>query len=112
VPWDVQPHLVRKAYLGRERLEQPEDGARNPLMPPEITDEGCPGGWYRSRFVWSLVDLLRVRTETGDRVRNPFFDESEDPLVWAWVLYFERCQEEAAGYRSQAMQKDLEPKKD
>lgn len=94
--------------MGRARLEHPDPEAKNPKMPPELPDEGCPGGWYRSRFVWSLTDYMRTRTEAGDRVGNPFFDTCDDPLVWAWILYFERQQEEMAGYRAQAIRKDQE----
>lgn len=108
VPWDVQPRLIRKIYLGRDRLDHAEEGVRNPAVPPEVADEGCPGGWYRCRFIWSLVDMLRIRTESGGRVQNPFFDTCEDPLVWAWVMYFERQQEEMAGHRAMAVRKDLE----
>lgn len=71
--------------------------------PPELVDEGCPGGWYRSRFVWSLHSFLRVRAEGGQRVGNPLLDRCDDELVLQLVMYFEHEQERYEAWRGEQL---------
>lgn len=83
-------------YMGR-RAEPglKEVGGRrvNPKLPLDDPADGCPGAWVRCRFIDSLHDFLRARTEHGGRVPNPFLDACEDELVWQLVLYAEGEQE-------------------
>lgn len=60
--------------------------------PPEDWREGCPGGWYRSEFVRSVMPYVRRRTEGGGRTANPLFDRAP-AVVAAAVLYLEAEQE-------------------
>ncbi len=67
------------------------------MEPPEdIEHEGCPGGWYRSRFIGSVQRYIRRRASIDSaRDSNPFLDRTEDPLVIEAVMYFEREQNAA-----------------
>lgn len=98
VRWDVQAIRLRSGgWMGRRAL--PADTRLqggipvNPAEPFEDPLEGCPGGWYRSRFTDSVLAFARRRTEGGGRVSNPFFDRCEDELVLQLVLYLEHQQE-------------------
>ena len=72
---------VRTRWMGlRPRLDIDERGAE--AKPPEnIEDEGCPGAWYRSPFVDSLLRYRRRPTEGGGRLTNLFLDRCQDDLV-------------------------------
>lgn len=87
--------LLSGGWMGREPIDHDEIGGVRVSRqnPPEDIREGCPGGWYRSRFVASLHPFLRTRTEHGMRVPNPFFDRCTDDLVLQLVLYLEEQQE-------------------
>lgn len=79
----------------------------NPQMPWEPPDEGCPGGWYRSRFVASVEGYMRTRAENGARNSNPLLERCDDELVVQLVLYLEREQERALDHqREQAADGD------
>lgn len=104
VAWHVSAQRIRVAgYMGRPRLPagtQFEDGLTVVWKrPPERFVEGCPGGWYRSRFIYSLQPFMRTRAEGGMRVPNPFFDRCDDELVLALVLYLEHEQERWEDWR-------------
>ena len=104
---NIAPQLIRIGWLGREPVPgvSEEDGqpVRNPLMPLERISDGCPGGWYRCRFVWSLHPYLRVRCEGGMRVSNPMLDRCDDEFVLQCVQVYEHHQERAAAHRLEAM---------
>jgi len=87
--------LLSGGWMNREPIDHDEIGGVRVSRqnPPEDIREGCPGGWYRSRFVASLHPFLRTRTEHGMRVPNPFFDRCTDDLVLQLVLYLEEQQE-------------------
>lgn len=72
---------VRPRWMGRAaRLDIDERGAE--ARPPEnIEDEGCPGAWYRTPFVESLLRYRRRPCEGGARVANAFLDRCQDELV-------------------------------
>jgi hypothetical protein len=72
----------------------------NPDMPHERTADGCPGGWYRSSFVDSIVPYLRRRTEGGGRVQNPRFDSASWQIQEA-ALHVEHEQERRQGWISE-----------
>lgn len=107
VPWDVKPSLIRRAYMGRRPMPgvSEEEGQRISWRAPlERPSDGCPGGWYRSRFVWSLARYLRERVEGGQRVPNPLLDRCSDDFVLLCERIFVQEQERAASHRIEAMQ--------
>lgn len=76
----------------------PAEQNRTPQLPLEDPDAGCPGSWYRTRFMASLSPYLRRVRPMGDgwdRDSNPLLDRCEDDLVVQWVLYFELEQNRA-----------------
>lgn len=98
----MHPIVQSVAYSGREAqpgLTQIEGIRVNWKQPPEDPTEGCPAGWRRTVFMASLEPYLRMRDNAGNRVPNRFFDECDDPLVWALVNYFEQQQELALAHR-------------
>lgn len=67
-------------YLGGNDPDDPE--------PIEGNEDGCPGGWYRCAFVWSLAPYLRPVAD-GHYSENLRLSRCEDPLVVDAVHYFE-----------------------
>ena len=107
VPWDVNAALLRVGYMGRPPVvgvTEEEGRPINPHAPLERPSDGCPGGWYRSRFVWSLHRYMRVRTEHGGRVSNALLDRADD-LIVACEQVFVREQERFVARRLQELQK-------
>lgn len=108
VAWHVNAQAIRReGYMGRERLPPGttvEDGLpvrwKQPLERP---GDGCPGGWYRSRFYWSLAPYLRMRADGGMRVSNPLFEHCEDDLLIQLVLHLEHEQERWEGQRAETI---------
>jgi hypothetical protein len=88
-------------YMGRDAdpsLEGTVDLA--PMSgehPREPSADGCPGGWYRTRFASSVLRYARRRTDAGGRVDNGLLREA-DELIWEAVLELEREQERAHAY--------------
>lgn len=102
VEWDVAPNLVRRGYMGRHPMPgvREEEGRRISWRRPlERPSNGCPGGWYRSRFVWSLDRYFRIRVEGGQRVPNPLLDRCEDDFVLLCERIYVQEQERAVAYR-------------
>jgi hypothetical protein len=104
VAWHVSAQRIRVAgYMGRRSLPpgtESEDGMRvSWRYPAERPEGGCPGGWYRSRFVASVWPFLRRRSEHGVYNANPFFDRCDDELVLALVLHLEHEQERWESWR-------------
>lgn len=62
--------------------------------PCESKREGCPGGWYRSEFAYSISRYTRVATESG-YASNPLLDRCDDEHIIEAVRYLEQ-QEQAA----------------
>jgi len=56
--------------------------------PPETHEDGCPGGWYRCRFVATLLRYQRPYSQ-GVFSSNVFLDRCEDPLVLEATKYLE-----------------------
>jgi len=76
-------------------------------QPFEDECQGCPGGWYRTRFIDSLDPYFRRRTGEGARVPNPRFD-SADWIIQSAVMYFEGEQERLIAYRDYLADKHRE----
>lgn len=73
------------------REGQPDDPSVGSWHDPreDIEHEGCPGAWYRTPFVESLMRYYRRRDDQGNRVANPALDKCDDPLVHEAVLELE-----------------------
>jgi len=61
----------------------------------DIENAGCPGSWYRTDFVASVLRYYRRRTEGGGRVNNPALDACSDPLVHEAVQALESYEDGA-----------------
>lgn len=74
-----------------EREGKNDHDTRGPWHEPyeDISEEGCPGAWYRTPFVESLLRYYRRRDDQGNRVPNPALDRCEDHLVHEAVLELE-----------------------
>lgn len=59
-----------------------------PLEDPDVM--GCPGSWYRTPFIQSLLEYYRERDDQGNRVPNPKLDRCDDPLVHEAIVLLER----------------------
>lgn len=60
--------------------------------PCESNDDGCPGGWYRCDFFYSVARYLRPVAE-GVYSPNLLLQRCDDPLVNEAVTYFEHEQQ-------------------
>lgn len=101
VPWSESgKRVLQGGWMGRSKVDlvQLEGRPINPKQPPEDADDGCPGGWYRSRFVASLMPYLRRRTEHGGRVDNLLLSRCTDELILQWVQHLEDQQEHWESY--------------
>lgn len=89
-------------YLGRypdPELEGTEDLIKvHPEYPHEPTADGCPGGWYRTRYMDSVFTYVRRRQTDGGRVANPRFDAAPWQVQEA-VMYLEHEEERWHAYR-------------
>ena len=47
----------------------------------DIENEGCPGAWYRTPFIESLLRYRRTACGDGGRVPNRLLDLCDDELV-------------------------------
>lgn len=56
--------------------------------PPEAHHDGCPGAWYRSRFVTSLLPFER-NVAQGVYSENVLLSRTDDPLVIESIQYLE-----------------------
>lgn len=97
VEWHVDEERIA-FHHGRPRdFDRP--GLGKPEKPTEMPEHGCPGGYQRSRVLQGLHRYYRRRTEDGARVPNPFFDECDDWLIKAAIVYLEHEEERCAGDR-------------
>lgn len=58
-----------------------------------IADDGCPGAWYRTAFVESLLRYRRRPCEGGGRVSNPLLDRCDDEWIVEAVAELERWED-------------------
>lgn len=78
-----------------DREGKPDDAAIGPWSAPkeDLEREGCPGAWYRTLFVESLMRFYRRRDDNGGRVANPALDRCSDPLVHEAILELEHWED-------------------
>jgi len=116
VKWDVDVGQVR-AYMGRSfdpdnpvfEVVAP-DGRRLPVdpdHPPEEPADGCPGGWYRTPYVESVLVYLRTRSEGGVLNQNHYLDATTDRRVLDAVYYVERERERVFAYRAKRLADEM-----
>lgn len=115
------PGFDRSKWTG-ERLSQIHLGApprydregkdRDWHRPHEdIEREGCPGAWYRTAFMASILPYRRRPVDTGGwppascraRVPNPAFDGCDDPLVHEAIDFLESHEDAAHSDMIRAM---------
>lgn len=82
--------MGRLRIIGQENVRaymaDPHHG--DPATPHEPNDDGCPGGWYRSAFPFSVMQYERTIQEHSI-ASNPILDRCDDPLVLEAVAYLE-----------------------
>lgn len=71
-----------------------EQGERQE-RPPEDLNEGCPGGWARSKFALSFMPFMRTRLENGAHDSNPRVGPDTPPHILDALRYFEIHQSRA-----------------
>ena len=100
VSWDIDDRELRRKptvnpvgasiYQGRAPAREP--GYPSEDKPCEARGDGCPGGWYRTPFVDSVIPYLRRRIDGGGRVSSPAFERA-DHLVQAAAFHVEHEEE-------------------
>lgn len=86
--------LVR-VHMGRPR-DYAREGKGDWAAPCEpIAETGCPGAWYRTDFVASVLRYYRRRDDNGGRIENPTLTRCDDPLVHEAVLLLEAFEDQA-----------------
>lgn len=71
-----------KIYMGaptRYDREGKDGDWQKPKEDPR--ESGCPGAWYRSDFVGSVLHYYRRTDNNQSRIANRAFDLCDDPLV-------------------------------
>jgi len=79
-------------YEGEGKADYPLGDWSKPFEPPEA---GCPGAWYRTPFLGSLMRFYRSRDDNGGRTSNPELDATDDPLVRAAIRELEAWEDAA-----------------
>lgn len=80
----------------------PKDDFDRPI--PESLKDGCPGGWYRNPFAWSVQRYLRKRS--GDGLRSEALFKTDDPLILEALDLFEQYQDANARHQITLMRKN------
>lgn len=62
--------------------------------PSERACDGCPGGWYRSPFIESVLRYRRRQADAGSRIPNILLDRCDDELVLEAVELLEAFEDE------------------
>jgi hypothetical protein len=94
---------IGTAYMGRHP-DRSLAGTRvlglpqNWQAPYEDPKNGCPGAWYRTRFVDSVVRYARRRTDAGARVPNRRLERTDDWLIHDAVAHLELEEERALAH--------------
>lgn len=73
--------------------------------PLEPREAGCPGAWYRTPFLASLLRYTRDRDEMGGRVANLELCATADPLVREAVRALEDFEDAALAAHREADRK-------
>lgn len=71
--------------------EYDEDGNRNEHPVEDDSETGCPGGWYRCQWWWSVYPYTRPVAE-GVYSPNRMLDKRDDRLLDEAVNWYEQCQ--------------------
>jgi hypothetical protein len=79
-------------------------------LPHERTEDGCPGGWYRTAYATSVLFYARPRTDTGARVDHGLLVDA-DPQIWAAVRELEREERRAQAHVTERAQAIAERKR-
>ncbi len=78
--WTGKP--LFRVHMGAPRDYSREGRDSDWDKPYERIDEtGCPGAWYRTAFVDSLLRYYRPRDRNGGRIENPLLSRCTDELV-------------------------------
>lgn len=98
VAWDVDvKRIAAQGWMGAPHLPLHITAIRgraiNPREPWESPEQGCPGGWYRSRFVASVNPYVRARCEGGARVEHLLLARTDDEFLLQCVLVVEHEQD-------------------
>ncbi len=74
-----------------ERDGQPDHPYEGSWAQPRenLEEGGCPGAYYRTPWVESVMRYYRRRDDNGNRIANPALDRCDDPLVHEAVLELE-----------------------
>jgi hypothetical protein len=79
------------------------DGPSPSDEPPESHEDGCPGAWYRSRFVSSLIPYERSTNGEGLYSENLHLSRCTDPLVLEAIQYLEHERARALSHMRERM---------
>ena len=91
--WTGEPNT--RIHMGAPR-DYSREGKGDWAAPCEpIAETGCPGAWYRTDFVVSVLRYYRRRDEHGGRVENPALTQCTDPLVHESVQALEAFEDMA-----------------
>jgi hypothetical protein len=72
--------------------------------PKESHEDGCPGAWYRARFVLSLLPYERSQDANGGYSENLRLTRCADPLVLDAIQYLEHERSRALNHWRERMQ--------
>jgi hypothetical protein len=82
------------------RMGAPADFDSEDENPAEdIEHEGCPGAWYRSEFIDSLLKYHRRVDDNGGRVSDHAYSSVADPFVQQCLRALETQEDSFRGYR-------------
>ena len=79
------------------------DGPGASETPCESHDDGCPGAWYRCRFVQSLGPYERHSDANGGLSDNIRLSRCQDPLVLDAIQYLEDERSRALAHQRERM---------
>lgn len=74
--------------------------------PVDTHHDGCPGAWYRSRFVVSLMKYERHVSGDGVYSENVLLTRCTDPLVLEAIQYLEHERARAHAHQLSKMTSD------
>lgn len=63
----------------------------------DMVQAGCPGAWYRTPFVASVLRYYRRAVDGRGRIPNPTFDQTEDWLIHEAIQDLEAWEDAAHG---------------
>jgi hypothetical protein len=102
--WQHGP-LYDNVHMGAPRDYDQEGKDPNWAAPNEPAAAGCPGAWYRTAFVRSLLRYYRRSDGNGGRVENPELADCKDPLIREAIREIENQEDAAAAEHYEADRK-------